>query len=639
MALGQREGHRAALWCSAAAAPRGLVLAALGGAGSSRAVVFCVGGGAEVTSSWRSHLSPPPRALSRAVEQLLLSRAASAAAGARAPAANEREWERGKKRRRWARSCWLSAALIGGVAHGEQLLCREFSDSLVPWNVGWPDYNPDDFTAPVILGKPWADRDISDPTFSPKWNSIDGHVNRQSFVINYSVKDKRPLNPVGRTGLSGRGLLGRWGPNHAADPIVTRWKRKGSRDVIIHPKSQKKILQLVAILRGDSGEWAVPGGMVDPGEEVDDTLKREFLEEACNSLEKSDSLEEHKEIIDSFFDNGEVVYEGYVDDPRNTDNAWVETVAMHFHDDDGNTTGVIPLQAGDDAPPPAAKHLSDPRASRKAIAVGRARVAFSPRPSRRGVFCRAFRPGAAPELQRRLLFSFQLAMGRSGYTCVRHVFCTLNVLMWLCGCGMLGAGIWLRLSYAGYTVFTPQFSMISADSLFIATGVIMFVVAFFGCCGSWFQSRCMLITYFSLVIFMFLVEFLFATLAFVFREILGNTLKQELLTGITKHYENDSSNSLYKTWSHIHHEFHCCGVKDYQDWYYISAWPEMRYVPSSCCIPNMTNITGCGMNDPPDIDIIYTQGCAEQVQMWFVERLHIIGIIGLVIAFIQVHFF
>ena len=29
-------------------------------------------------------------------------------------------------------------------------------------------------------------------------------------------------NPVGRTGMVGRGLLRRWGPNHAADPIVTR---------------------------------------------------------------------------------------------------------------------------------------------------------------------------------------------------------------------------------------------------------------------------------------------------------------------------------------------------------------------------------------------------------------------------------
>lgn len=29
-------------------------------------------------------------------------------------------------------------------------------------------------------------------------------------------------NPIGRTGMIGRGLLGRWGPNHAADPVVTR---------------------------------------------------------------------------------------------------------------------------------------------------------------------------------------------------------------------------------------------------------------------------------------------------------------------------------------------------------------------------------------------------------------------------------
>lgn len=54
---------------------------------------------------------------------------------------------------------------------------------------------------------------------------MDGPVNRRSYTGEYTVKEKRPLNPVGRTGLTGRGLLGRWGPNHAADPIVSRWKR------------------------------------------------------------------------------------------------------------------------------------------------------------------------------------------------------------------------------------------------------------------------------------------------------------------------------------------------------------------------------------------------------------------------------
>ena len=32
------------------------------------------------------------------------------------------------------------------------------------------------------------------------------------------------------------------------------------------------------------------------------------------------------------------VYAGYVDDPRNTDNAWMETVAKNFHDEAGMHT-------------------------------------------------------------------------------------------------------------------------------------------------------------------------------------------------------------------------------------------------------------------------------------------------------------
>lgn len=43
------------------------------------------------------------------------------------------------------------------------------------------------------------------------------------------------------------------------------------------------------------------------------------------------------------------MYDGYVDDPRNTDNAWMETVAMNFHDDSGDAFDRFDLKAGDDA--------------------------------------------------------------------------------------------------------------------------------------------------------------------------------------------------------------------------------------------------------------------------------------------------
>lgn len=90
--------------------------------------------------------------------------------------------------------------------------------------------------------------------------------------------------------------------------------------------------------------WAIPGGMVDPGEKVGQTLLREFTEEALNSSKLFAAM------MREFFENSGVeIYSGYVDDPRNTDNAWMETVVYHFHDNDGATVGNLLLSAGDDA--------------------------------------------------------------------------------------------------------------------------------------------------------------------------------------------------------------------------------------------------------------------------------------------------
>ncbi|KAB7496574.1 ADP-ribose pyrophosphatase, mitochondrial [Armadillidium nasatum] len=167
----------------------------------------------------------------------------------------------------------------------------------------------------------------------------------------YEIVSGRPRNYRGRTGITGRGCLGRWGPNHAADPVVTRWKVDASGNFEANGESSKKILQFVSIKRRDCGEWAIPGGMVDPGEKVTSTLLREFMEEAMNSLEMNDvEIQNTEKELKELFDKGNEIYSGYVDDPRNTDNAWMETVAYNFHEN--NREGLLyklPLTAGDDA--------------------------------------------------------------------------------------------------------------------------------------------------------------------------------------------------------------------------------------------------------------------------------------------------
>ena len=119
-------------------------------------------------------------------------------------------------------------------------------------------------------------------------------------------------NPAGRTGIRGRGVLGRWGPNHAADPIITRWARDSTTSITRNKDTGKPILQFVAIQRNDSGEWAIPGGMVDPDENFQQTAQREFLEEAMDSEKLSqDQLLQLREKVAQLFSNGQEVSEMY----------------------------------------------------------------------------------------------------------------------------------------------------------------------------------------------------------------------------------------------------------------------------------------------------------------------------------------
>jgi ADP-ribose pyrophosphatase YjhB (NUDIX family) len=125
-----------------------------------------------------------------------------------------------------------------------------------------------------------------------------------------------PLFPGGRTGACGRGLLGKWGPNFAADPIITFY----------YPNTDK--LCMIGIIRKDTGELAIPGGMVDPGEKAKTAALREIFEEA---LGESDELGNLQNIFDK---EAYELYSGIVDDPRTTDNAWIETSVYHLHIND-----------------------------------------------------------------------------------------------------------------------------------------------------------------------------------------------------------------------------------------------------------------------------------------------------------------
>lgn len=189
------------------------------------------------------------------------------------------------------------------------------------WRHEMPEYAPPFYESPTL---PQHDRTIvpggwADPALVTReefllWSKT-GYMKSFEGPIQHDLQTGRPLNPLGRTGIEGRGHLGKWGPNHAADAVVTR----------VSPDTG--FLEVLLIQRR-CGAWAIPGGMVDTGETPLESAYRELTEETGVIMDDT---------------KPRIVYQGIGDGPRVTDNAWVETSAYHFHlDATSKIVDVIP---------------------------------------------------------------------------------------------------------------------------------------------------------------------------------------------------------------------------------------------------------------------------------------------------------
>ncbi|KAM9342245.1 transient receptor potential cation channel subfamily M member 2 [Pholidichthys leucotaenia] len=148
---------------------------------------------------------------------------------------------------------------------------------------------------------PWK---VSFSLYSPNYyaQDSDDHVDgsEPEALDNYR-------NPGGRTGMRGRGVLKCLGPNRNLDLVLTRWR-----------DSERSVLEYLTVWDETQGILMLPGGPVDSADHLPVNLKR--------TMEKK-----LYEAINAKLSEGKKVFEGYVDDFRNTDNAWVETTVINIH--------------------------------------------------------------------------------------------------------------------------------------------------------------------------------------------------------------------------------------------------------------------------------------------------------------------
>ncbi len=171
---------------------------------------------------------------------------------------------------------------------------QRISIDQAPWLLDCEEYDPPYHVDPSVTSSDrsrgeggWADPE--------DYQSIAEAL--AAIEARFRDDEGRPLNPHGRTGIAGRGLLGLWGPNAAvAVLVVRRESASGSLEIVLGGVD-------------GSSDLGLPQGFVLPGEAPSAAVARVLADETGVTVGDAETW---------------LVSEGFTYDRRQTDHAWVE---------------------------------------------------------------------------------------------------------------------------------------------------------------------------------------------------------------------------------------------------------------------------------------------------------------------------
>ncbi|XP_077177535.1 tetraspanin-4 isoform X2 [Paroedura picta] len=218
------------------------------------------------------------------------------------------------------------------------------------------------------------------------------------------------------------------------------------------------------------------------------------------------------------------------------------------------------------------------------------------------------------------------SMAHNCLQCIKYLMFVFNLLFWLGGCGILGVGIWLAVTQGNFATLSSSFPSLSAANLLIVTGTFVMIIGFVGCIGAIKENKCLLLSFFIMLLIIFVLEFTVVILFFVYTDKIDKYAQRDLKKGLHL-YGTDGNIGLTNAWSIIQTDFRCCGVSNYTDWFEVY---NTTRVPDSCCLEFSEN---CGLHSP---GTWWKAPCYETVKMWLQENLLAVGIFGLCTALVQI---
>ncbi|CAH8536213.1 unnamed protein product [Schistosoma rodhaini] len=205
------------------------------------------------------------------------------------------------------------------------------------WTVEYPDYFAYDACEEILLFPSEESHDgVNENLRTINFNQYDAKakLRRQSLLGRYRLDSTTgaPLNPMGRTGLLGKGLLPRWGPNHSFVLCITRWTRDTRTGAQII-RSNRGVLQYLALERNK--RLCMPWYLTDHTSKCDfDECVLKIISSLITRRGHAMLPEKRVDRLLKRIEKAEVtqIFKGYLDDQLNADSAWMETVVINLHE-------------------------------------------------------------------------------------------------------------------------------------------------------------------------------------------------------------------------------------------------------------------------------------------------------------------
>jgi len=176
-------------------------------------------------------------------------------------------------------------------------------------------------------------------------------------------------------------------------------------------------------------------------------------------------------------------------------------------------------------------------------------------------------------------------------SCIKYLMFVFNFVFVVCGIALIVVGAVVQGK--DFTQFLNN-KYVTAPTILIAVGVIIFVLAFLGCYGSVRENHCMVMTFGVLLFIIFVVEIAGGITAYVNRSELENVLRDNMNSTFQQNKPD-----FKKLWAEMESKWECCGFEGPND--YENATIELH---SSCC-PKSVPEHECRLGNKQH----YTQGC------------------------------